>query len=412
MEGLMKMKKSVCATILILGFLIAALPAQIKSQWRGPDRDGMYPNEKLVSKWPADGPALLWSVSNVEMGFSSPAVTADRVYVTGMKDGKGYLFAFDHTGKQIWKSEYGAEWAGDHAGSRSTPTIVNDKIYLESGKGQVVCLNEKDGGIVWKVDLIKTFGARNLRWGMTESLLIDGDRLFCTPGGSNVMIAVLDRNTGKTIKTVRGNGDNSGYCSPVLIKHGQRQLVLTLTQKSVVGIDAGTFDYLWSYPHETRWDVNPNTPKYHNGQVYTLSGYGTGGQLFNLAADGKSMTRVWADNTLDSQMGAAVLVDNYIYGSGHNNKGWHCVEWATGKVQYSARELGNKGNIIFSDGLLYLYSEKGDVGLVKPNPAKFEVISSFSITDGSGPHWAHMVIHKGRLYVRHGEVMKVYDISG
>jgi outer membrane protein assembly factor BamB len=403
-------KMMILGTILLC-FLFADLTAQIKSQWRGPNRDGIYPNENLLKVWPAEGPALMWSVSNIEMGFSSPAVTAEGVYVTGMKEGKGYLFAFDHTGKQIWKSEYGAEWAGDHEGSRSTPTIVDTKIYLESGEGQVICLDAKNGGIVWKVDLLKTFGARNLRWGMTESLLIDGDRLFCTPGGSDVMMAVLDRNTGKTIKTVKGNGDNSGYCSPVLIKHGQHQLILTMTQKSVVGLDAGTFDFLWSYPHVTRWDVNPNTPIYHNGQVYTLSGYGTGGQLFNLAADSKSMTSVWAEKTLDSQMGAAVLIEGNIYGSGHNNKGWHCVEWATGKVQYTARELGNKGNIIYSDGLLYLYSEQGDVGLVKANPAKFEVISSFSITVGSGPHWAHMVINNGRLYVRHGGVLMVYNIS-
>ena len=111
----------------------------------------------------------------------------------------------------------------------------------------------------------------------------------------------------------------------------------------------------------------------NNGQVYTLSGYGTGGKLFNLAADGKSMDAVWAEKTLDSQMGAAVLMDGYIFGSGHNNKGWHCIEWATGKVLYTARELGNKGNVIYADGLLYIYSEKGDVGLIKPNPNRIKL---------------------------------------
>jgi outer membrane protein assembly factor BamB len=226
------------------------------------------------------------------------------------------------------------------------------------------------------------------------------------------MMAVLDRKTGKTIKTVKGNGDNSAYCSPVLINHGQQQLILTMTQKSIVGINAKTAEYLWSYPHETSWDVNPNSPLYHKGQVFAFSGYGTGGQLFDLNADAKSMKKIWADETLDSQMGAAVLLDGSIYGSGHKNKGWHCVEWATGKVSYTARELGNKGNIIYADGLLYVYSEKGDVGLVKPNPDKFEILGSFKINEGSGPHWAHLVIKNGRLYVRHGEVLKVYDIAG
>jgi outer membrane protein assembly factor BamB len=398
--------------LLISALVISSLSAQIKSQWRGPNRDGIYPNEKLLKQWPVNGPALLWQVLNIEIGFSSPAVTSDRVFITGMKDGRGYLFALDKNGKQIWKSEYGPEWNNDHAGSRSTPTIVGDKIYLSSGEGQVVCLNASNGAIIWKVDLIATFGAQNPQWGMTESLLIDGDRLFCTPGGSSVIMAILNRHTGKTIQTINGNGDKSAYCSPAMITHGDRQLIVTMTQKSVVGVDARTGEFLWHYPHQTRWDVNPNTPLYHQGQIYTMSGYGTGGQLFNLSPDGKRMDRVWADETLDSQMGASVLVNGYIYGAGHSNRGWHCIEWQTGKVQYTARELGNKGNIIFSDGLLYCYDESGVVGLVEPDPVQFQLISSFKIKEGSGPHWAHLVIADGRLYVRHGEALMVYNISG
>lgn len=405
------MKIRFMVIFLIIGLQSSGLRSQTASQWRGPNRDGIYNEINLMKKWPEKGPDLLWKVSTIEGGFSSPAVTSDAVYVNGMKDGRGYLSAFDLRGNQIWKKDYGPEWNGEHAGARSTPTIVGDNIYLESGEGQVYCLNRKNGSIIWNVDLVQTFGARNLRWGMTESLLIDGNRLFCTPGGSEITMAVLDRKTGKTIKTIKGNGENSAYCSPVIVKHGNRQLLLTMTQKSVIGIDAQSLEFLWSYPHKTSWDVNPNTPLYNNGQVYTVSGYGTGGQLFNLSADGKSMKRVWADETLDSQMGAAILMNGLLYGSGQKNKGWHCIEWATGKVRYTARELGNKGNIIYADGLLYLYSEKGDMGLVKPNPDRFDLISSFEINEGSGPFWAHPVIKNGRLYVRHGEVLMVFNIE-
>jgi len=386
--------------ILILG-LVSTLPAQILSQWRGINRDGIYLNEKLLKTWPVEGPALLWSVSNIGAGFSSPAVTPEGVYVTGMKNGKGYIFAFNHSGKLLWKKEYGAEWTKSQPGS-----------YVCSVPGMVVCLNAGNGTIIWKVDLVDNFGARHPIWGITESLLIDGDRLFCTPGGKNVLMAVLDRHTGKTIQTINGNGEISAYCSPVLIKHGNRRLILTMTKNSVVGIDAQSDKFLWHYPHQTRGYVNPNTPLYYKGQVYTVSGEGKGGQLFNLAPDGKSMKRIWADKTLDSFIGAAVLIDGFIYGSGHRNRGWHCIEWATGKVNYTAKELGNRGNIISADSLLYLYSVKGDVGLVEPNPEKFDVISTFKIQKGSGPHWAHLVIGEGRLYVRHGNVLMVYDISG
>lgn len=404
------MKKVSVVFFLIIVFNVIVVFGQIDSQWRGPNRDGVYPDEKLLKEWPDTGPKHLWTVFGLGEGFSSAAVTANRVYITGMISGKGYLFAFDLKGRLVWKSTYGPEWDGGHEGARTTPTVVGNRLYLMSAEGQVVCF-DTGGGKRWSVDLMRDFGARNLNWGITESPLVDGNRVFCTPGGKEVMIAALDRRTGKTIWKIKGNGEKSAYCSPRIVKHGDLRLLVTMTAESVVGIDADKGTYLWSYSHVTSHDVNANTPLYHNGNVFTVSGYGTGGQMFKLSRDGKKMNRVWSQETIDSQMGAVVLVNGYIYGSGHRNRGWHCLDWKTGAVRFTAKELGNKGNIIFSDGMLYCYSEKGDVALVKPNPEKFEVVSSFKVKKGSGSHWAHPVIKKGRLYIRHGEALMVYDIA-
>jgi outer membrane protein assembly factor BamB len=397
--------------LILLGFCLTELDAIILSQFRGENRDGVYTSEKLLKQWPASGPKLIWSAEGFGIGFSSVAATSEHIYLTGMIDGEGFLFALDMDGKLIWKSNYGPEWESGRPGARTTPTVVDDKIYLMSAEGQVVCLNSQDGKQIWSVDLIESFGARNLRWGMAESLLIDGDRLFCTPGGTNVFMAILNRNTGETIQKIKTNGELSGYCSPTLIKHGEKRLILTMSGRSVVGLDAESGQYLCQHSHITQYDINPNTPLYHDGFIYTVSGYGTGGQLFKLSPAGNKLEQIWANETLDSQMGATMLVDGYIYGSGQDNKGWHCIDWKTGKVQYTSRDLGSKGNIIFADELLYCYSEKGDVGLVKPNPNKFEIISSFKIRQGSGEHWAHPVVHQGRLFVRHGDTLLAYDIA-
>lgn len=402
--------KKLIVLIFIFCLNVSLVFGQVDSQWRGPNRDGVYPNEKLLKKWPAAGPKQLWKVFGLGDGYSSAAVTADRVYVTGMNSGTGYLFAFDLKGGPAWKTAYGPEWDNGHPGARTTPTVVGNKIYLLSGEGHCVCIGT-DGKTIWSVDLMKVFGARNLKWGITESLVVAGDKVYCTPGAGDVMMAVLDRHTGKTIRKIKGNGEKSGYCSPRIVKHGNMRLLLTMTGKSVVGVDADKGAYLWSYPHITSYGVNANTPLYHNGQVFTVSGYGTGGQMFKLSKDGKKMDLLWSRDTIDSQMGAVALVGGYLYGSGHRKRGWHCIDWKTGAVKFSVKELGNKGNIIFSDGMLYCYSEAGDVALVKPNPDKFDVVSSFKIEKGSGPHWAHPVIDKGRLYVRHGEALMVYDIA-
>jgi outer membrane protein assembly factor BamB len=398
---------------IIIGLLLILQPSvwgQIDSQWRGPNRDGVYPNETLLKTWPEGGPRMIWSTEILGKGYSSAAVTSDRVYVTGMIDGTGTLFAFDMKGKLIWKSNYGPEWQGDRSGTRTTPTVVGDRIYLVSGMGQVVCF-DTNGKTVWSVDMIKEFNGINIRWGFAESPLVDGDRIFCTPGAPQAAVVALNRHTGQTIWKIKTNGDQSAYCSPCIVRHGDRRLLLTMTQKSVIGIDADTGEYLWHYSHVTEWDINPNTPFYHNGFMYVTSGYGTGGQMFKISKDGGSIEPVWSQNILDSQMGAFIFLDGYIYGSGHNKRYWHCLDWNTGKVQFSERALGNKGNIITSDGMLYCYGENGEVGLVKPNPQKFEVVSSFKVKMGSAEHWSHPVIKNGRLYVRHGEALMVYDIS-
>jgi outer membrane protein assembly factor BamB len=402
----------VAGLFLLLGLIGAAsVSGQIDSQWRGPFRTGAYPGERLLDSWPEEGPRLLWSAEGLGEGFSSAAVTENRIYVTGLIQSEGFLFAFDKEGKLLWKSSYGKEWSGSHPGARTTPTVVADRIYVMSAFGLVSCFDTA-GKAVWTRDLAGDFGARNLEWGMTESLLVDGDRVFCTPGGREAMIAALDRHSGKILWSVKGNGQTSGYCSPCLVDHGKRRLLITMMAESVVGVDAQTGEFLWSAGHITDYNVHANTPIYDKGLLFIFSGYGTGGQMFKISPDGASIEKVWAQGAMDSQMGAAMLVDGFLYGSGHNRRGWHCLEWETGKVRYSQRKIGNKGNIIFAGGKLYCYSERGDVALVEPNPEDFEVISSFRIREGSGPHWAHLVIRDGRLYVRHGEILKVYDISG
>ena len=182
--------------------------------------------------------------------------------------------------------------------------------------------------------------------------------------------------------------------------------------KGLIGIDMKSLEVIFEHEHVNRSNVHPNTPLYSNGYLYLVSGYDTGGQLLKLSEDGSKVTRIWEDSALDSQMGATILVEGHIYGSGHKNRNWYCIEFLTGKVKYSSRELGRKGNIIFADDMLYIYSEAGDVALVRPNGERFEIISSFKLDNGNGEHWAHPVIKNGRLYVRHGNVLNIYNIAG
>jgi outer membrane protein assembly factor BamB len=393
----------------MLLLLVQFVSADILSQWRGPLRNGIYPDKNLLKEWPANGPELLWKVDGLGNGFTSAAVTEKRVYVTGMLDNTGYLFSFDNTGKLIYKKAYGKEWYKSYEGTRSTPVVVDELIYLLSGQGTLYCLKANSGDKVWAADILKRFDAPNIEWGVAEQLLVNGEIIYCTPGGKKAAFAALNRFNGKTIWTTQSQDETSAYCSPILINHNSTNMIVTLLQKSIVGINADSGELLWKHAHIAPWDIHANMPIYHNGFIYFQSGEDGTGQLLKLAPDGRSVSVVWENNSMDTVFGHQVLVDGYFYGAGFPKRGFQALDWNTGKSLFEERSF-SRANVIYADNFLYAYTEKGTIGLIKPNPKKFDLVSSFKITEGTGPCWAHLVINNGRLFVRHGDVLMVYDI--
>lgn len=385
--------------------------AQEISQWRGPNRDGIYPETGLLRKWSEAGPTLLWQYNALGEGFTSAAVTSKGVYITGMINNKGTIFAIDTKGKLLWKKEYGPEWTDSHNGVRSTPLVINDKLYFLSSFGKLFCMNCSDGQTVWTIDMMKQYGAENIQWGITENLLFDGNTIYCTAGGTGAALVAFDINSGKEIWKSKANGEKSAYCSPMIIKSQGRKIIVTIMQNSICGFDASTGVQLWKSAFRMDPDVHPNTPVYIDGYLYCGSGYGLGSVMLKLSSDGKSVSEVWKNATCDPKMGGVVVLNGRIYGTGDRTRKFFCLDWKTGKELFSTRDLA-PANLIADEGLLYVYSESGKVNLVEPTLDKLNVLSSFSVPSGEGPHWAHLVIKDKKLYVRHGSSLMVYDIAG
>ena len=411
--------RSIIALILTILLTGTVCYADDRPQFRGPTRDGKSAETGLLKKWPEGGPEMLWSVDGLGIGFSSVAVADGSVYTTGMIDGKGFLFVYDLAGNLKWKESYGPEWTRSHRGTRTTPTVDEGRFYVFSGTGTMVCFNAKTGGIIWQVDTLKEFDGKNIRWGMSGSPLIDGDKVYCTLGGKKGTIVALDKMKGKTIWATTGLDKLSAYCSAILIERSRNRLLINLIQELIMCVDADTGKVIWREPYETSSDTSIITPVYKDGCLYVTSvverQFTTGGIMFELSDDGKAIKKKWSDQTLDCHHGGVVLVDDYLYGSNFNSiaRGdWVCLDWETGKVMYETSWNGNKGSIIYADGMLYCYDENtGDVALVKPSPSRFEIVSSFRVTQGSGEHWAHPAISDGRLYIRHGDALMAYDIK-
>ena len=385
-------------------------------QFRGPNRDGHFAERGLLKQRPEKGPDVIWTVKGLGAGYSSPAVRGGKIYVTGMDaEQNGFLSIMTTDGKPERKVPYGKETVEAQApGSRSTPTLDGDRAYLLSGLGVLSCIDLNKGEKKWAMDFTIQFGSEKPQWHYAESVLIDGDRVIATPGGKDHLVVALDKMTGSTIWTTNGLEDKASYCSPTVIQHNGKRILVTVTGRYVVGIDPEHGGLLWSFEHRAPWDIHGVTPLYKDGLLYYVGGDGSGGGVLALSPDGTAVTSKWTDTTLDCLHHGVVLVDGYLYGTGYKKRQLVCLEMATGKVMWASHseEVG-MGDVIYADGMLYVYEgpAKGVVDLVKASPAGLSRTGRFELTEGDGKHWAHPVLSNGRLYLRHGDMLMAYQVA-
>ncbi len=401
---------------LVLAALLLAGRTTLCADWpqfRGPNRDGKSAETGLLKKWPEGGPQLLWSVENLGHGYATVAVADGMLYTTGMEGEMGFLYAYSLDGELRWKKQYGREWVGDRPGTRTTPTVNDGLIYVISAYGRLVCFDAGTSEEEWAVDTKQKFGARVVSWGIAEALLADGDNLICTPGGANATVVALNKKTGETVWISEGLTDASAYCSPILVRRGDLRIIVTLTSGALVGINADTGELLWRRGRSSPYDIHAVSPVYENGRIYITSGYGgERGEMVELSEDGRSVTKRWTDSVLDCQHGGVIVHEGHVYGaSDRNRRGrWICLDLKTGQVAAETPAVG-KGSITFADGKFYGYGENGTVGLINASPTDFRLISSFKITKGNKEHWAHPTVANGRLYIRRGNALMVYDVK-
>ncbi len=401
-------------------FLIVSisLTAQLPNGWRGHERSGHYDEAGLLDVWPEGGPDLLWETLDAGRGFSSPVIVNDRLFITGMNDARDRetFSAYTLNGEKLYEVEYGSPWEGSYPETRTTPAIVGERAWVISGQGEVVCIGINNGDILWRVKGGEIFERETGRWGTAESPLVFDNKVIYTPGGDKTTMVALDAETGKTVWTSPPLGDHYSYVSPLLINHNGRRQIIAMTGENVIGVDPETGDIEWTFDDWGRSrgeSIVTNTPLFSNGRLFFSNGYGQGSFMLELNNDASGVTLAWRNDDHGTHHGGFVLLDGVIYGSNwiSNNQGnWVAVEWNTGETLYN-ESWNTKGSIITDGTMLYSYEERrGNVGLVRPNRYSFDVVSEFRLTGGHGPHWAHPVIHDGILYLRHGPLLRAYNI--
>jgi hypothetical protein len=383
-------------------------------QFHGPERDNRSTDTGLLKRWPEGGPKLLWKTRGIGHGFANVSMADGRIYTAGSIDANTVITAMDMDGQILWQVANGKAWEEPVSGARGTPTIDGRRLYHEGPYGDVVCLDAKTGKRIWGLNILDKFHGKNIRWALSESLLIDGEHVICCPGGQETAMVALDKNTGETVWKSPSAGDRAGYGSPTLAEYRGLRMILTMTSKALIGVDADTGDLLWRHEHITRYDENISTPIFHDGHIFVSTPFEAGSELVKVNVDGRkvSVDRVWQTDELDNQHGGTVRVDGYVYGAcrAQNNAKWVCLDWKTGRKMYAERGVG-RGSLTYADGMLYTLSERARMGLVKATPNGHEVVSQFPLPPGGeGLSWAHPVVCGGRLYIRHSDFLYVYDV--
>ncbi|HAM10560.1 MAG: hypothetical protein A2X04_06445 [Bacteroidetes bacterium GWF2_41_9] len=389
-------------------------------EWRGPDRTGIYNETGLLKKWPDGGPKLIWESQGMGYGFSSPTVTEDAVYVTGRKESNDVLVALTLEGKKKWEVIYGKAWMTNHDGTRCTPTFYNGNIFLISGSGDIVCVGS-DGRIKWSKNHYALYESKPIMFGISESPLVVDNIVIASPGGKKASVVAFNTADGKVVWEAEPIEALPQYVNPKLIEYAGKKMIVTVMGTNIFAINAKDGKIIWKMDYvninagpERGYKNHAMTPTYRDGHILIANGYKWVALNLKLSADGNSVSTVWENRNFDPQLGGVVLLGDHIYGSTHQvqpTDSWACVDWNTGKILWTSK-WHSKGSIISADGMLYMYEEKsGHVALSNPNPAKLDIVSEFQITKGEGPFWAHPVINKGKLYIRHGDYIMAYQVK-
>jgi outer membrane protein assembly factor BamB len=431
--GLLRTFLTVGSMTVACGWLSTA-SAEDWPQWQGPDRNAASKERGLLQEWPKDGPPRAWKGTGLGKGMGGIAVTGGRIYTTGDDAEKtAWLHAFKESdGKPVWSAKIGP---GGNPGNffkpfgpRATPTVDGDRLYILSQSGDLVCFTTDEGTEVWRVNYIKDFGGIMPVWGFSESPLVDGERIICTPGAEDAVLMALDKRTGRPMwkcKVPEGpTGDRgflgtsgAAYASAIAVDfEGVRQYV-QLTATTLVGVAASDGKLLWRYDRASNTHrINCTTPLYHDGIVYAASAYDAGGGAVKLSKDasGAIMAReVFFTPRMKNHHGGMMIVDHCLYGTAGGNEGGFlvCFDLETGKDLWSERRA-QKGSLVMADERLYLRTERGAMILIEPNRERYVERGRFEQPDRSRePAWTHPIIANGKLYVRDQDVLFCYDIK-
>ena len=383
------------------------------NQFRGPNRDNLSTETGLAGQWPSGGPELLQTITGIGEGYSSMSLVGELMYTMGNVDGAEHVIALNRkTGEIVWKTRSGNEYKeGQGNGPRGTPTVIDGLLYSLGGHGDLTCINANTGDVVWHQNILQEYGGGNISWGISESVLIDDDKVICSPGGKEATVVALNAKTGRVVwKSKVPEQPQASYASPVVVTIGKVKQYVIFTSKGICGVSAKDGEPLWGQNASSNGTANCATPLIVDNFVFSSSDYGQGAELVELKAQGNKVAakQVYSTKDMKNHHGGMVFLDGHVFGS--NGDMLSCVELKTGDPAW--RERGMKGSIVYADGKIVFRNEQGPVVLLAADTKEYRELGRFDQPDRSDrPAWSHPVIADGKLYLRDMGKLLVYNLK-
>jgi len=396
-------------------------------RWRGVNIDGLVKDTNLNLDWADKNPALSYVFRYCGAGYSGPAIAGSTLYMSGAAEGQDFAFALDtKTGRLKWQQNLGEHFVQSYGdGPRGTITVDEDKLYLVRGGGRIHCLSAVDGEMVWQRDFSADFGGRLMGfWGYSESPLVDGNLVICTPGGRTGTIVALDKNTGATVWTSKEWKDNACYASPIVaVVDGVRQYIQQ-SNNGVAGVRAEDGKLLWNVNVPGYKTAVIPTPVYKDNIVYVTAGYNAGCAGIRLTKSGDlfQAEMIYNNKNMVNHHGGVVLVDGFIYGFS-DASGWICQDFITGDIVWSTGRakrpdtIGKGAILAVNDRLLLLEEQSGLMVVIAASPegwkeyGRMELPERTAIISNNNMVWTHPVIANGNLYIRDQDLLFSFNLT-
>lgn len=403
-------------SLLFLALISHIILAQDWTQWRGEHRDGVVSTFTAPAVWP-DKLKLKWKTP-VGSGYSSPIVAQGKIYLHSRQEEQEVVSCFDlSTGKMVWSKSYPASFTKNQyavqmgKGPHSTPVLHAGKLYTLGVTAILSCFDAKTGELKWRKDYSKQVDTSKMFTGTAMSPVIEGSNLIVHVGDDRKgWLIAFDAEMGKEKWTWEGDGP--GYASPIVVDlEGTRQII-TLTDKSVIGVAANSGKLLWKMPFPDEWNENIVTPLLYQ-KMLIFSGVRKGTMAVKVSQEGEQWTakQVWHNPKVAMYMNSPVLDGDLLFGLSSQRKGqFFCLDARTGEILWTTEGREGENAAVLSAGpVLFFLTNDAKLIVAKKSAKGFEPVARYTVADS--PTWPHPVVLGKQILVKDDANLTLWSLE-